>query len=74
MKMNKASICQREELPASIPLVQQPAEEIRSPMLVLQKFRLPERLIEELVCAGELRASAWLDREGNTWLANQLEF
>jgi hypothetical protein len=59
---------ERKELPASVPFVQRPADEIPSPVLVRQTFRLPERLIEELVCAGELRAFAWLDREGNTWL------
>jgi hypothetical protein len=36
--------------------------------LVPQTFRLPQRLIDDLVRAGELRAFAWLDREGNTWL------
>jgi hypothetical protein len=39
-----------------------------SPPLVPQTFRLPQRLIDELVRAGELRAFSWLDREGNTWL------
>jgi hypothetical protein len=39
-----------------------------SPGLVPQTFRLPQRLIDDLVRAGELRAFAWLDREGNTWL------
>jgi hypothetical protein len=66
--MNKPSLCQRKELPASVPFVQQPVDERPTPMLVPQKFRLPQRLIEELVSAGELRAFAWLDREGNTWL------
>jgi hypothetical protein len=36
--------------------------------LVPQTFRLPQRLIDDLVRAGELRAFSWLDREGNTWL------
>jgi hypothetical protein len=42
--------------------------EPQSPVLVPRTFRLPERLIDELVRAGELRALSWLDREGNTWL------
>jgi hypothetical protein len=41
----------------------------QSPVLVPQTFRLPQRLIDDLVRAGELRAMSWLDREGNTWLA-----
>jgi hypothetical protein len=40
----------------------------QSPVLVPQTFRLPQRLIDDLVRAGELRALSWLDREGNTWL------
>jgi hypothetical protein len=40
----------------------------QSPGLVQQTFRLPQRLIDDLVRAGELRALSWLDREGNTWL------
>ena len=36
--------------------------------LMPQTFRLPQRLIDDLVRAGELRAFSWLDREGNTWL------
>ncbi len=48
--------------------IQSRADEIRLPVLVPPAFRLPQRLIEELVCAGELRAFAWLDRDGNTWL------
>ena len=36
--------------------------------LVPQTFRLPQRLIDDLVRAGELRAFSWLDREGNIWL------
>ena len=36
--------------------------------LVPQTFRLPQRLIDDLVGAGELRAFSWLDREGNIWL------
>ena len=58
----------KKEIPASVPVVQQPADEIPSPVLVPQTFRLPQRLIEELARAGELRALSWLDREGNTWL------
>jgi hypothetical protein len=60
---------ERKELPASVPLVQQPDDEIPSPVLAPQTFRLPRRLIEDLVCAGELQAFAWLDGEGNIWLA-----
>jgi hypothetical protein len=41
----------------------------QSPVLVPQTFRLSQRLIDDLVRAGELRALSWLDREGNTWLA-----
>jgi hypothetical protein len=40
----------------------------QSPVLLPQTFRLPQRLIDDLVRAGELRALSWLDREGNTWL------
>ena len=66
----KAAIDQAEkkEIPASVPVLQQPADEIQSPVLVPQTFRLPQRLIEDLARAGELRALSWLDREGNTWL------
>ena len=59
---------EKKEIPASAPVLQQPADEIPSPVLVPQTFRLPQRLIEELVWAGELRALSWLDREGNIWL------
>jgi hypothetical protein len=59
---------EKKEIPASVPVVQQPADEIPSPVLVPQTFRLPQRLIEDLARAGELRALSWLDREGNTWL------
>ena len=59
---------QKKEIPASVAVLQQPAEEIRSSLLGPQTFRLPQRLIEELARAGELRALSWLDREGNTWL------
>ena len=59
---------EKQEMPASVPVVQQPADEIPSPVLVPQTFRLPQRLIEDLARAGELRALSWLDREGNTWL------
>jgi hypothetical protein len=56
------------EIPASVPIAQQPADEIPSPILAPQTFRLPQRLIDDLVLAGELRALSWLDRDGNTWL------
>jgi hypothetical protein len=59
---------QKKEIPASVPVIKQPADEIPSPVLAPQTFRLPQRLIEELARAGELRALSWLDREGNTWL------
>jgi hypothetical protein len=61
---------EKQEIPASVPVVQQPADEmeIPSPVLVPQTFRLPQRLIEDLARAGELRALSWLDREGNIWL------
>ena len=59
---------EKKEIPTSIPVLKQPADEIPIPVLVPQTFRLPERLIEDLVRAGELRALSWLDREGNTWL------
>jgi hypothetical protein len=59
---------EKKEIPASASVLQQPAEEIPSPVLVPQTFRLPQRLIEDLARAGELRALSWLDREGNTWL------
>jgi hypothetical protein len=58
----------KKEIPASVPVVQQPADEIPSPVLVPRTFRVPQRLIEDLARAGELRALSWLDREGNTWL------
>jgi hypothetical protein len=61
-------VAEKEEIPASIPVVQQPADEIPSPVLVPQTFRVPQRLIEDLARAGELRALSWLDREGNIWL------
>ena len=59
---------EKKETPASMPVLKQPVDEIPSPVLVPQTFRLPQRLIEDLVRAGELRALSWLDREGNTWL------
>jgi hypothetical protein len=40
----------------------------QSPVWVPQTFRLPQRLIDDLVRAGELRVLSWVDREGNTWL------
>jgi hypothetical protein len=66
----KATIdpAERREIPASIPVLQQPADEILSPVLEAQTFRVPQRLIEDLARAGELRALSWLDREGNIWL------
>jgi hypothetical protein len=59
---------EKKALAASIPGPKQPADEIPVPVLVPQTFRLPQRLIEDLVRAGELRALSWLDREGNIWL------
>jgi hypothetical protein len=66
----KAAIdpAEKKEIPASVAVLQEPADEIRSSLLVPQTFRLPQRLIEDLARAGELRALSWLDREGNTWL------
>ena len=67
---HKAAIdpAEKKEIPASVPVLQQPADEIPSPVLVPQTFRLPQRVIEDLARAGELRALSWLDREGNIWL------
>ena len=59
---------EKKDIAASVSVVQEPADELPSPVLVPQTFRLPQRLIEDLVLAGELRALSWLDREGNTWL------
>jgi hypothetical protein len=59
---------EKQEMPASVPVVQQPADEIPSPVFVPQTFRLPQRIIEDLARAGELRALSWLDQEGNIWL------
>jgi hypothetical protein len=59
---------EKKEMPASAPVLQEPADGIPSPVLLPQTFRLPQRLIEDLARAGELRALSWLDREGNTWL------
>ena len=59
---------EKQEMPAAVPVVEQPADEIQSPVLVPQTFRLPQRLIEDLARAGELRALSWLDQEGNIWL------
>jgi hypothetical protein len=59
---------EKPEMPALVPVVQQPADDIPSPALVPQTFRLSQRLIDDLARAGELRALAWLDREGNIWL------
>jgi hypothetical protein len=66
----KAAIdpAEKKEIPASVAVLQQPADEIRSSLFVPQTFRLPQRVIEDLARAGELRALSWLDREGNTWL------
>ena len=58
---------EKKEIPA-IPVLKQPADEIPSPVLVPRTFGLPQRVIEDLVRAGELRALSWLNREGNTWL------
>jgi hypothetical protein len=59
---------EKQEMPASVPVVQQTADEMPLPVLVPQTFRLPQRLIEDLARAGELRALSWLDQEGNIWL------
>src|SRR5246127_5297018 len=59
---------EKKDIPASVPVLKQPGDEIPSPVLVPQTFRLPQRLIEDLARAGELRALSWLDREGNIWL------
>jgi hypothetical protein len=59
---------EKQEMPAAVPVVQQPADEVQPPVLVPQTFRLPQRLIEDLARAGELRALSWLDQEGNIWL------
>ena len=66
----KAAIApaEKKEIPALVAVLQQPADEIRSSLLVPQTFPLPQRLIEDLARAGELQALSWLDREGNTWL------
>ena len=59
---------EKQEMPAAVPVVEQPADKSQSPVLVPQTFRLPQRLIEDLARAGELRALSWLDQEGNIWL------
>ena len=59
---------EKKDIPALMPILKEPANEIPSSVLVPQLFRLPQRLIEDLVRAGELRALSWLDREGNIWL------
>jgi hypothetical protein len=59
---------EKQEIPAAVQVVQEPADKMPSPVLVPQTFRLPQRLIEDLARAGELRALSWLDREGNIWL------
>jgi hypothetical protein len=59
---------EKQEMPASVPVVQQTADKIPSPVFVPQTFRLPQRIIEDLARAGELRALSWLDQEGNIWL------
>jgi hypothetical protein len=43
---------EKKEIPASVPVVRQPADEIPSPVLVPQTFRLPQRLIEDLARAA----------------------
>src|ERR1700733_12905211 len=57
LKPTKAAIdpAEKKELPAWVPFVQQPPDELPSTVLVPRTFRLPQRLIEDLVCAGELR-------------------
>src|ERR1700719_4703883 len=59
---------EKQEIPPSVAVVQKAADEIQSPSLVPQTFRLEQRLIEDLARAGELRALSWLDQEGNIWL------
>ena len=59
---------EKKVIPASVPVVQQPADAIPSPVLVPRTFRLPQLLIEDLARAGELRALSWLDQKGNIWL------
>jgi hypothetical protein len=80
MKMNKKPLIEAAPVeahqfteafpavPAWVPFVQQPPDELPSTVLVPRTFRLSQRLIEDLVSAGELRAFAWLDGEGNIWL------
>jgi hypothetical protein len=69
-RMNRSlDSTEKKEKPASITVVQRPADEISSPVTVPQTFWLPQRLIDDLVRAGELRASSWSDQEGNTWLS-----
>jgi hypothetical protein len=53
---------EKQEMPASVPVVQQTADEMPLPALVPQTFRLPQRLIEDLARAGELRALSWLEK------------
>jgi hypothetical protein len=68
-KPTKAAIdpAEKKELPAWVPFIQKTPDELPSTVLGRRTFRLPQRLIEDLVGAGELRAFAWLDHEGNIW-------
>src|ERR1700693_4819523 len=59
---------EKKDRAASVSVVQEPADGIPSPMLVPQTFRLSQRLIEDLVRAGELRALSWRDQKGSTWV------
>jgi hypothetical protein len=69
LRMNRSlDPAEKKEKPASVTVVGRPTNEISSPVTAPQTFRLPQRLIDDLVRAGELRALTWSDREGNTWL------
>ena len=53
----------KKDIPASTPVLKQPADEIPSSVLVPQTFRLPQRLIEDLVRAGESeRYRGWIEK------------
>ena len=43
---------EKKQMPVPVPVVHQPADEIPSPVLVPQTFRLPQRLIEDLARAA----------------------
>jgi hypothetical protein len=43
---------EKKQISVPVPVVHQPADEIPSPVLVPQTFRLPQRLIEELARAA----------------------